>query len=125
MGTWWTHFLCEGEPGAQCMPELLASPDPWLIRKSHYSAFKATRLERWLRSHGATDLVIAGVMTHVCVDTTARDAFMRGFNVTVIHDACASKHPALHEASLLGLSHAVARVCSTRQAIAALRRLPS
>jgi len=65
-------------------------------------------------------VVIAGVMTHICVDSTARDAFQLGFDVVVVSDACASKHRELHNASLLTLSHAVARVASSPDVIAAL-----
>jgi nicotinamidase-related amidase len=125
MGSWWTRYLIDGDPGADLAAGLEPLGRAWVLRKEHYSAFRRTRLESWLRSRGVTDLVLAGVMTHICVDTTARDAFMRGFNVVVVYDACASKDALLHAASLTSLSHAVARVCATRQVTAALAKVKS
>jgi bifunctional isochorismate lyase / aryl carrier protein len=120
MGSWWASFLMDQEPASACVEPIRAYKPAVHLRKSHYSAFRRTSLRRRLQSLGIEVVVIAGVMTHICVDSTARDAFMRGFDVVVAHDACASKDRRLHEASLLTLSHAVARVQPTRRILAAL-----
>jgi bifunctional isochorismate lyase / aryl carrier protein len=121
MGSWWTHFFLDGDPATEIARELLPLGDALLVRKQHYSAFRGTVLQSWLRQRAVRTLVLAGVMTHICVDTTGRDAFMRGFDVVVVHDACASKDQGLHQAALLTMSHAFARVCSTRQVLASLK----
>ena len=113
MGSWWSHFVMEGTAGSELDPRLSPTNGELVIRKEHYSALFGTSLEEWLHRNEIETLVLCGTMTHICVDTTARDAFMRGFNVVVVSDACASKHQSLHESALLGLSHAVARVCTT------------
>jgi nicotinamidase-related amidase len=122
-GSWWTRFLMEGEPWTELAAGITVPRGALLLRKDHYSAFRSTPLHRWLRERRVRALVLAGVMTHICVDSTARDAFMRGFDVLVAGDACASKHPLLHQASLLTLSHAVARVLPTRAVLRGMRGL--
>lgn len=114
MGRWWSRFVIDGTAAAELDPMLSPAEDEPVVRKDHYAALFHTPLEGWLRSKSVDTVVLCGTMTHICVDTTARDAFMRGFDVVVASDACASKNPTLHEAALQGLSHAVARVCTVR-----------
>jgi nicotinamidase-related amidase len=122
MGSWWASFLLEGTRDAELVPEV-ADRAATVITKQHYSAFRDTALEHHLRSLGTRTVVLAGFMTHICVDTTARDAFQLGFDVVISHDACASRHTAPHEASLQCLAHAVARVGSVEDLVCALQRL--
>lgn len=123
MGAWWSSFVMDGSPASLLDPTLRPTPDELVLRKEHYSAFRQTHLESWLRSANVDTVVLTGTMTHICVDTTARDAFMTGFDVVVVTDACASKHPALHESALQGLSHAVARLTNTQALIAGLEAM--
>ncbi len=60
------------------------------LTKHFPNAFWKTDLERHLISIGVNHLVIAGMMTHMCVSTTSRAAMERGFDITVIQDACAT-----------------------------------
>jgi nicotinamidase-related amidase len=62
-------------------------PHDVLIDKQLPGAFTGTQLEAWLRERDVEHLVIAGYMTHMCVDTTARQAMHLGFDVTVLEDA--------------------------------------
>lgn len=87
-----------------------------VILKEHYSAFQGTGLAARLRRLGVTDILLCGVMTHLCVDTTARHGFMLGFRPVVISDACCSKSPAYHRAALLALEHGFAEVVTAREA---------
>jgi nicotinamidase-related amidase len=121
MGSWWSSFLLEGERAAELCEGVTPSRAEPLLRKERYSAFAGTRLARLLASCGCSLLVVCGFMTHICVDTTARDAFMRGFDVVVARDACASRSRTLHEASLTCLSSAVARVLTVRELVGRLR----
>lgn len=113
MASWWGSFLLEGSPGALLDPALLPRRGELVVRKEHYSAFRQTHMNEWLRARSVRSVVLCGTMTHLCVDTTARDAFMHGFDVVIVEDACASKHKALHEASLQCLSNAAARIVTT------------
>jgi nicotinamidase-related amidase len=83
--------------------------------KEYYSAFFRTDLEDILRQLGITRVVICGVMTHLCVDTTARHAFMLGFRPTVVSDACCSKLQEHHDGSLLALGHGFASIVTSDQ----------
>lgn len=87
----------------------------WL-RKEHYSAFQGTSLAARLGRWGVTDIFLCGVMTHLCVDTTARHGFMLGFRPTIIADACCSKSPDYHRAALLALEHGFADISNTTKA---------
>ena len=81
-----------------------------IIHKQHYSAFIGTGLEKYLNKRGIGRVVFCGAMTHLCVDTTARQAFMLGFQPVIVRDACCSKSPALHRAALLALGHGFAEI---------------
>jgi nicotinamidase-related amidase len=113
MGSWWSSFVMEGTAEALLDPRLAPRFDEPVMRKESYSAFRGTRLRSWLVLHQVDTVVLCGTMTHICVDTTARDAFMRGYDVAVARQACASKHRRLHDGALESLAHACARVCDT------------
>jgi nicotinamidase-related amidase len=68
-------------------PEVAARPRDLLIEKSLPGSFTNTPLEEWLRERGITTVSIAGYMTHMCCDTTARQAVHRGFKSEFLSDA--------------------------------------
>lgn len=76
------------------------APGELVIRKTRYSAFQGGELDARLRGMGVDTLVIAGLTTECCVDTTVRDAFDLDYHVFVAADACAAYEPDLHLASL-------------------------
>ena len=117
MGSWWTRFILDSDPRSNLAPQLTPRPGELAFRKTHYSALLQTPLQRWLREHHVRSLVLCGVMTHVCIDSTARDAFSRRYDVLIAADACASKSIELHQSSLLCLSHAIASVATTAQLV--------
>lgn len=86
-----------------------------VLHKQHYSAFIGTGLEKYLKKRGIVRVVLCGAMTHLCVDTTARHAFMLGFWPVIVRDACCSKDQALHRAALLALGHGFAEIMGTAE----------
>jgi nicotinamidase-related amidase len=68
-------------------PEIAARPHDVLIQKSLPGSFTGTPLEAWLHEHGVGTVVIAGYMTQMCCDTTARQAMHLGFGVEFLSDA--------------------------------------
>ena len=80
-------FFQKGTPGWELHPEVAARPREELIEKTLPGSFTGTQLESWLRERGVTAVAIAGYMTHMCCDTTARQAVHRGFNVEFLRDA--------------------------------------
>jgi len=108
MGRWWRRLILEGTDAAEIAPELRRRGMS-VIAKAQYDAFHGTTLEAQLQSRGVSQVVITGVMTHLCCDTTARSAFVRGFDVFLPVDGSATYTEALHCASLYALAHGVGR----------------
>jgi nicotinamidase-related amidase len=76
-----------GTPEWELHPEISARPRDLLIEKNLPGSFTGTPLESWLRERGIDTITISGYMTHMCCDTTARQAVHRGFNVEFLSDA--------------------------------------
>lgn len=107
MQFWWKDLLTSENPLHRLIPEIDISRG-MLIQKSQYDAFHQTPLEELLRLRQVTQVVLCGVMTHLCCETTARSAFMRGFEVFFPVDGTATYNLAYHKASLVNLSHGFA-----------------
>jgi nicotinamidase-related amidase len=80
-------FFQKGTPGWELHPEIAARPRDLLVEKTLPGSFTNTPLEAWLRGRGIDTVTIAGYMTHMCCDTTAREAVHRGFDVEFLSDA--------------------------------------
>ncbi len=122
MGRWWRDVLYDGDRLSEIVPELQPLRGESVIRKTRYSAFARTDLEEVLRRKGATDVLITGVMTHLCCETTARDAFMRDFNVFFVVDATASRTDDLHVSSLKTLADGFAIPVTTAEVLKWLKQ---
>jgi ureidoacrylate peracid hydrolase len=96
--------LAAGTWDAEVVDELGCGPDDLVVDKVRFDAFQWTSLEPLLRGLGVTDLMICGVVTNMCVESTVRSAFMRDFPVTLLADCCAAKTRRLHELSIEVLS---------------------
>ena len=107
MSVWWTDFLRETDPLSEITEELDSSQSI-IIKKSQYDAFFETPLETLLNEKQITQLVICGVMTHLCCETTVRSAFVRGFEVFFPVDGTATYNEKFHLASLRNLAHGFA-----------------
>ncbi len=92
--------LAVGSWDADVAAELGCGPGDMVVDKVRFDAFQWTSLEPLLRGLGVTELVVCGVVTNICVETTVRSAFMRDYPVTVLADCCAAKTRRLHELSL-------------------------
>jgi ureidoacrylate peracid hydrolase len=90
----------EGSWGAALLPGLEPAKGEPIIVKHSYSGFSNPGLEAFLRQHGVESLVLCGVQTNICVESTLRDGHSRGYHIGVAADAVASHTPPLHEATL-------------------------
>lgn len=90
------------------------------IIKDSYDAFYNTDLEYVLKLKNVENVLITGVMTHLCCETTARSAFIRGFNVIMIEDALWDKDEFYHFASLKNLAHGFSIISSTEEILCKL-----
>ena len=94
------RILIRGEAGHDIIPELYPLDDEVVIDKPGKGAFYATELGDVLAKYGIENLLVCGVTTEVCVNTTVREANDRGYRCVVVADGCASYFPAFHEAGL-------------------------
>jgi bifunctional isochorismate lyase/aryl carrier protein len=107
MSKWWRDLIRPKTAYSQLINNLHANTCIQ-IEKTQYDAFLHTTLEDTLHQQSVEQVVITGVMTHLCCETTARSAFMRGFEVFFAVDGTATYNEELHRASLLTLSHGFA-----------------
>ena len=82
------------------IPELNQRPSDLMVTKRTWGAFIGTNLEAQLSAHGVTQVVIAGVATGTGVESTARQAYEQGFNVTLAIDAMTDRRSETHDYSL-------------------------
>ncbi len=94
------RILVRGEAGHDIIPELYPKTGEPVIDKPGKGAFYQTDLELMLKNRGVETLLVCGVTTEVCVNTTVREANDRGFRCIVIGDCCASYFPEFHTAGL-------------------------
>ena len=94
------RVLIAGEPGADIIPELAPLPDETVIDKPGKGAFYGTGLGDMLAARGIAQLVIAGVTTEVCVQTTMREANDRGYDCLLATDATESYFPSFKAATI-------------------------
>lgn len=104
MGRWWRDTLTEQNPLSK-MDDAFTTSGAEVIVKSQYDAFLHTDLQDRLNSLQVTSVVVTGVMTNLCCETTARAAFTRGFDVVFPVDRSATYNAELHNATIINLSH--------------------
>jgi nicotinamidase-related amidase len=110
MEGWWKGMCIDGTPESEIHPELAPQSKEKVIIKHRYSAFYNTDLETVLRCLKIEDLVIAGIMTNMCCESTARDAYFRDYHVFFLADGTGSINEEMHVASLLNLAFGFAYV---------------
>ncbi|HUV35950.1 MAG TPA: isochorismatase family protein [Patescibacteria group bacterium] len=107
LARWWQDTIREDDPLSVITDELML-PGVMTVQKTQYDAFYRTELERALRERGVGQIVVTGVITHLCCETTARSAFVRGFAVFFAVDGTATYTEEFHRATVLNLSHGFA-----------------
>ena len=111
---WWGDLIHYGSAEWKLIDELKVTTKEIIIDKNRYSAFFGTDLDERLRAERVEDLVICGVMTNCCCETTARDAFVRDYRVFFVADATATADEELHVASLKNLAYGFAYIVMTK-----------
>jgi nicotinamidase-related amidase len=94
------RILIRGEAGHDIIPALYPLDSEIVIDKPGKGAFYATELGDVLQRYGVENLLVCGVTTEVCVNTTVREANDRGYRCVVLADGCASYFPEFHEMGL-------------------------
>ena len=115
--------LLRGSWDAEIIDELTPGPHEEIINKTRNSAFLGTcSLEKILKERGVNHLILTGVGTDVCVESTARDAYQMDYRVTTVSDATGTCTEADHLAALHAL-RLFGGTASTAEVIEALRKL--
>ena len=108
----------DGTPGVDFSKGFEPKDSDYVLVKRRYSAFTGTELDLVLRSNGVRTIVLTGVATNACVESTARDGFMLDYHVVLLSDCCATyDSPDLHEATLRNAEMYFATVASFDQLV--------
>ncbi len=123
------EFMRPGTEGIEIHPTVAPADGELVLEKASPNSFVDTKLEDELRKLGSDDLVVAGMMSSMCVDATVRAAADLGFSPTVVHDACAAPDlefngvevpgAAVHAAFMAALADGYAEVASATELLAA------
>lgn len=105
---------------AQIVGDLAPADGERVINKTRYTAFYATDFEEQLVELGIDSLVVCGCTTEICVESTVRDAFFRGYRITVAEDAVAASSRQNHEDALRVIRFGFGDVDPTAAIVAAL-----
>lgn len=119
--------MIRGSWDAAIVDELAPQPGDRIISKTRHSAFYKTDLEDQLRELGTDMVIVCGVTTNVCVESTVRDAYFRDIRIVVPSDGTAAVTPAMHESALAEVTYSfgtLATVAELEDALAALSNPP-
>ncbi|MBK1698558.1 cysteine hydrolase family protein [Rhodovibrio salinarum] len=114
---WWS-----GNPNFRILDPLTPAADETVVQKTTNGAFNGSSLDSVLSRMGITTLVIAGVVTSACVETTARDAADRGYHCVLVSEAMADYDPQMHAATLRAFALNFGRVAETADEVTAAVR---
>jgi len=104
----------------QIVPELTPGSDDILVTKQQWGAFYGTGLDMQLRRRGIKIIVLAGIATNIGVESTARDAYERGYHQVIVEDACSAMSAEMHEFAFTKILPRLARVRKTAEVLLAL-----
>ncbi len=107
MAAWWNELIKPDSPASEIIREI-GPLQGYVIKKKQYDAFYETNLEELLHDNGITQVIICGVTTHLCCETTARSAFVRGFEVFLAIDGTATFKESFHRATMINAAHGFA-----------------
>jgi ureidoacrylate peracid hydrolase len=116
-GTWGADLYGELQPNGR--------ETEYLLDKHRYSAFIGTRLDQVLRGNGVKTIVVSGVATSGCVESTVRDGFMLDYYVVLAGDACGDYEPQRHRASLSKIGLSFGSVVDVDEITSVWRRQPA
>lgn len=106
---------------AEILPEMGPQPGDIVITKRQWGAFYGTELDLQLRRRGVDTIILCGISTSMGVESTARDAFERGYQQVFVEDAMAARDAEDHRHTVDSLFPRIGRVRSTADVLAALK----
>ena len=119
---WWEGMVIENTKDAEIHPRIAPLPEEKIVYKHRYSAFYNTDLEITLRCLNITDLIVTGIMTNLCCESTVRDAYFRDYRMFFLLDATGTVNEELHLATLKNLAFGFAYVADTEEILKKLNK---
>ncbi|MBE9492119.1 MAG: cysteine hydrolase [Bacteroidetes bacterium] len=110
----WDEIITEDHPFVD-LHEAILIQGCKIMKKTQYDAFYGTDLEKQLKTKGVNQVIITGVMTNLCCETTVRSAFIRGFEPVFPLDATAAYNYNFHLSTMINLSYGFVKPILTRQ----------
>lgn len=106
--------LCiRGTWDSDIVDEVYPQPGDYIVEKRRDSVFQDTEFELWLKAFKADTIIFCGIDTYICVESSIRDAFNKGYDVITVSDCVASRNPAHHKTTLEQVAEAYGWVLTT------------
>ena len=112
--------MISGTWGVEIHPELGPQPSDYVVDKTRYTAFYNTNLDAILEKLQVATLVVCGVTTEMCVESTIRDAFFRDYRIVLVKDAVAAVDPVRHEGTLRTIGYGFGDLATVDEVILAM-----
>lgn len=113
-------LIREDSPGIEWYDAMVEPrEDEPIVTKWQYDAFEDTDLELLLESRGISTVLMTGFTTNVCVETSARHAYIRGYHVLLVTDCCNSTTPAEHESAVFNIGTYFGRLTTANEIVEA------
>ena len=110
--------LCiRGTWDSEVIDELHPYPDDFIVEKRRDSVFQDTEFDLWLKAFRADTVIFCGIDTYICVESSVRDAFNKGYDVILTKDCVASRNPTHHRATLDQVAEAYGWVLTSTELI--------
>jgi ureidoacrylate peracid hydrolase len=117
-GAYIDYPVCEAGQWNGDFYRIRPNPDEVIVTKHRYGAFESSDLDLTLRSQGIRTVIMTGIATNVCVETTARQAFLRDYYVVFTSDCTATYSQAQHEAALFNIDQFFGQVVTSEEVMA-------
>lgn len=116
-GAYVDYPVCEPDEWNGDFYRVRPKPDEVIVTKHRYGAFEGTDLDLVLRSQGVRTVIMTGIATNVCVETTARQAFLRDYYVVFVSDCTATYSQVQHDATLFNIDQFFGQVVTSKDII--------
>jgi ureidoacrylate peracid hydrolase len=123
-GAYVEYPMCERDGWGGDFYQVRPNPDEAIVVKHRYGAFECTDLDLVLRSRGIRTVIMTGVATNVCVETTARQAFLRDYYVVFTSDCTATYSQVEHDATLANIDNFFGQVAASSEIVACWQAAP-
>lgn len=112
---WWKDLPKKDSENCKLYSKVKYVDNSKIIFKNTYSVFSSLSFNKYLITNNIKNIIISGVKTNLCCETTARDAFLRDYNVLFVADATTTNNEFMHLSSLNNLSYGFCEITTTKK----------